>query len=206
MFRRLGRRHRSGQRDFLPRFQRRATGSVSSTMLNFSAFWNSRPSRTSSRPIGAPLGARVLSADVVGRKRLMAELADFFRVRAAEHLDHVLDADAKSAFLADAINAREKFLCGQRAIPGRARRQAVVAAAAVYGSAGLRPGVVRLSLVRSYALQPTPEPATKPALQTSRQSTPAKIPGGRSRFRHNESSAPVARGRFRVPADSVFRQ
>ena len=80
----------------------------------------------------------------------MAEFADLFRVRATEHLDDVLEADAKSAFLADAINAREKLLRGEGPVPGLARREAVVAAGTVDRSAGLRHGMLefKLKLVR----------------------------------------------------------
>src|SRR5208283_4265335 len=74
---------------------------------------------------GAPFGTRVFAADVIGGKRLMTEFADFFRVRAAQHLDNVLEADTEPAFLADAINAREEFLRGERAVPRLPRGEAV---------------------------------------------------------------------------------
>ncbi len=73
----------------------------------------------------------MFAADVVGGEPVVAELADFFRVRAAEHLDDVLDADAESAFLPNAIDAREKLLRRQRAVPRLARRETIIAAAAI---------------------------------------------------------------------------
>jgi hypothetical protein len=57
--------------------------------------------------------------------------ADFFRVRAVEDFDNMIQPNAKTVFLADAIDARKKFLRGQRAVEGFTRRKAVVARAAV---------------------------------------------------------------------------
>jgi hypothetical protein len=57
--------------------------------------------------------------------------ADFFRVRAGQNLDHMVQADAEALLLADAIDAGEKFLRGQRAVERGARRKAVVARAAI---------------------------------------------------------------------------
>ena len=64
MLGRLGGRNGPGERDFLPGFERRAARSVSSAMLNFSAFWKRKPSRTSSRPM-APHSARVCSPPIL---------------------------------------------------------------------------------------------------------------------------------------------
>ena len=81
--------------------------------------------------MAAHSGAAVFLADAVGGKLVVAPLADFLRVRAGEHFDDVVQADAEAAFLADAIDAGEKFLRGERAVEGGARREAVVAGAAV---------------------------------------------------------------------------
>ena len=80
---------------------------------------------------GRPFGAAVFLANAVGGKLRVIPFADFFRVRAGEDFDHVVQADAKTVFLADAIDAREKFLRGERAIESFARRKAVVARAAI---------------------------------------------------------------------------
>ncbi len=76
-------------------------------------------------------GAAVLPADAVGGKLVVPPAADFVGVRAGQHLDDVVQADAEAASLADAIDAGEEFLRGQRAVEGGARREAIVAAAAV---------------------------------------------------------------------------
>ena len=73
----------------------------------------------------------------------MAELANLFRVRAAEHFDNVLKADTESAFLADAIDTRQEFLRGKGSVPRLPRRETIVTASAVDWSAGLRPGMFR---------------------------------------------------------------
>ena len=119
MLRRLGRRDGFGERDFLARLERRAAGVRQLDDVEFLRVLEQQAEPHQFAADRRPFGARVFLADAVGRKRVMAQLADFLRVRAAEHLDDVLDADAKSAFLADAIDAGEKFLRGQRAIPGR---------------------------------------------------------------------------------------
>ena len=76
-------------------------------------------------------------ADAVGGKLFVAPLADFFRVRAGEDFDDVIQSHAKTVFLADAIDAREKFLRRQRAIERGARRKAIVARATTcFGRAG----------------------------------------------------------------------
>ena len=62
---------------------------------------------------------------------MVAELTDLFRFRAAEHFDDVLDADAEAALLTNAIDAREKLLRRERAIPRLAGSEAIVAPAAV---------------------------------------------------------------------------
>ena len=46
----------------------------------------------------------------------MIPLADFFRVRAGENFNDVVQTDAEAGFLADAKNAREKFLRGECAV------------------------------------------------------------------------------------------
>ncbi len=48
-------------------------------VLNFSASWRNRPSRTNSRPMAAHSVRVVFAADVVGRERVMVPFADFFR-------------------------------------------------------------------------------------------------------------------------------
>ena len=63
----------------------------------------------------------------------MIPFADFFRVRAGQDFDDVVQADAKTVFLADAIDAGEKFLRGERAVKSFARRKAIVARAAAVG-------------------------------------------------------------------------
>ena len=70
-------------------------------------------------------------ADAERRKLRVIPFADFFRVRAGENFDDVVQPDAKTVFLADAINARKKFLRRQRAVKCGARRKAVVARTAV---------------------------------------------------------------------------
>jgi hypothetical protein len=82
-------------------------------------------------PDGAPLGAAVFAADAVGRKRVMSELANLLRLRAAKHFHDMLDPDAETAFLPDAVYARQKFLRSERPVPRRARREAIVAAGAI---------------------------------------------------------------------------
>jgi len=56
-----------------------------------------------------PFGTAVFLADAVSRKLRVIPLADFFRVRAGEDFDNVIQADAKTVFLADAIDAGENF-------------------------------------------------------------------------------------------------
>src|SRR5579862_183382 len=63
----------------------------------------------------------------------MVPFADAFCFGAAQHFDHVLDADAKTAFFPNAIDARKKLLRGDGAVPGFARGEAVVARAAIAG-------------------------------------------------------------------------
>ena len=53
-----------------------------------------------------------------------------------EDFDDVVQADAKTVFLADAINAGEKFLRGERAVKRGARGEAIVARAAIDRGSG----------------------------------------------------------------------
>src|SRR5207237_656388 len=78
-----------------------------------------------------PLRSRVFPADSVSREFVMPPFADFFRVGAGEHLDGMIQAEVEATLFTDAINTRQKFLRGERAVPGLAGRQAVVAPAAV---------------------------------------------------------------------------
>ena len=198
MFCRFGRRDGPGERDLLSRFERRAApvGEFDDVELFRVLKQQTEPHEFTAD--GAPFGTRMFAANVVGGKRLMAEFADFFRVRAAQHLDDVLEADAETAFLADAINARQKFLRGKGSIPSLPRREAVVASAAIgLGSAGLRPG-------QSWDRRRSAPCRSDRRSETFPRNSPAKTPAGRSRPRRNESSAPIARGRFRVPCGSGF--
>ena len=117
MFRRFGGRDGPGERDFLPRFERGAAGVGEFDDVELFGVLKQQTEPHQFAADGAPFGARMFAADVVGGERLVAKFADLFRVRAAQHLDDVLEADAEPAFLADAINAREEFLRGKRAIP-----------------------------------------------------------------------------------------
>jgi len=73
----------------------------------------------------------VFGPDAKGGQLVMAPFADLFGVRAAEHFNHMLDAQAEAAFLADAMNARKELLRRHRPVPGLPRRQAIIAPAAI---------------------------------------------------------------------------
>ena len=77
----------------------------------------------------------MFSADVVSRKGLVTKLPNLIRVRAGQHFDDVIHTHAETSFLADAIDARQKLLRCERAVPSLARREAVVATFAVHGVA-----------------------------------------------------------------------
>ena len=129
---RFGGRDGPGERDLLPRFERCAA-----LVREFDNVELFRVLEKEAQPHEftadcAPLGARMFTTNVVGGKRLMAKLADFLRVRAAEDLDDVLEADAESAFLANAIDARQEFLRSEGSIPRLPRRETIVTATAIY--------------------------------------------------------------------------
>ncbi len=131
IFRRGGWGDGFGKRDFLPRFQRGAAGIGQFDDVKLLGILEQQAEPHQFASDGAPLGTGMLAADVVGGKILMAELADFFGVRAAKHFNNVLDAHAKTAFLANAIDTGEEFLRGERAIPRGTWGEAVVAAGAI---------------------------------------------------------------------------
>src|SRR5262249_25567526 len=79
---------------------------------------------------GRPFGARVFAADVVGGERVMLPFADAFGLGAAEDFHNMLDAHAEAAFLANAVDAGEKFLGGDGAVESLARGEAIVAGGA----------------------------------------------------------------------------
>ena len=165
-----------------------------STTLNFSVLWNRKPRRMSSRPI-APHSARVcFAADVVGRERLVAELAHLVRVRAGEHFHDVIHPDAKAALLTDAIDAREKFLRP----PSRPRLRAgggcripvVRSADLLIGSLIILLGTGRSGDRRSKAFSKVQQ----------------GLPPARRDLGVMGSFVRVARGRWRVLPDSASRQ
>ena len=104
-----------------------------SRTLNFSA---GLPQQAEAHQFAAdrrPFGAAVFLADAIGGELRVTPFADFFRVRAGQHFDDVIQPDAETVRLADAIDAGEKFLRGQRAVERVARREAVVARPAAVG-------------------------------------------------------------------------
>src|SRR5882724_2113242 len=62
---------------------------------------------------------------------MMIELADLLRVRARQHFDNVIESHAETGALANAVDAREKFLRVQRAVVSLTRAEAVIARAAI---------------------------------------------------------------------------
>src|SRR5690242_10204584 len=82
-----------------------------------------------------PLGPRMLPADAECRERLMPPSLDLVRLRAAEDVDDMMEADAEAALLLDAEHAGEELLPCQSAVDPLARGEAVVAGAA--GDEGL---------------------------------------------------------------------
>src|SRR5690242_6231704 len=73
----------------------------------------------------------MLVPDVVSREQFESELSNLFRIRAGKNLDDMIESNSEPALLANSIDARKKFLGGDRAIPHRARGKAVVAAATI---------------------------------------------------------------------------
>src|SRR6266851_3050154 len=84
-----------------------------------------------------PFGTAVFGADAVGGKLVVPPFADFFGVRAGEHFDDVIETEVEAGVLADAIDAGEKFVRGERAVVRGAGREAVVAAGAIGFGEGL---------------------------------------------------------------------
>ena len=123
--------HGFGKRNFLARLERNAAfvGELDDVELVGVLKQEAQPHQFA--PHGGPFRAVVLLADAIGGKRFVAELAHLLRVRTAQDLHHVLDTHAEAALLPDAIDTRKKLLRRERAIPGLARGEAVVAAAAV---------------------------------------------------------------------------
>ena len=78
-----------------------------------------------------PIGARLVATDAVGAERLVFPATDFLGVAAAEHFGDVLQPGGESAVLADAEHAAEKLPAIDGGVVFLARREAVVAAAAV---------------------------------------------------------------------------
>ena len=110
-----------GERDFLPLFKRRQ---AVVRQFQHAEFLRRLPEKTETHEFtadGGPFRAAVLLADAVGGKLRVIPFADFFRVRAGQDFDHVVQADAEALFLADAIDAGEKFLRGERAVERGAR-------------------------------------------------------------------------------------
>src|SRR5690606_2776942 len=75
----------------------------------------------------APLAGAELLADAVGAQRLVPELADLGRIRASQYVDQVRGTET----LAGAIDAGQRLLCSDGAVPRSGRVQAVVAVAAI---------------------------------------------------------------------------
>ena len=80
---------------------------------------------------GLPLRAFHFLADTVGRNFVVVPFAHVFRVRAHQYIDDVIEAEAEPVFFADSIDARQKFLRGERAVECFTRRQTIVAPAAI---------------------------------------------------------------------------
>src|ERR1039457_6578711 len=119
-----------GQRDFFPLLER---GTACVRDFQHAEFFGSLPEKTEAHKLaadGGPFGAAVFLADAVSRKLRVTPLADFFRIRASQNFDDVIQSDAKTVFLADAIDAGKKFLRGERAVKRGARGKTVVTRAA----------------------------------------------------------------------------
>ena len=71
-------------------------------------------------PDGAPFRPAVLLADAVGGELLVAPPADLLGVRARQHLDDLVEPNAKPVRSPDAVDARQKLLRRQRAVEGLA--------------------------------------------------------------------------------------
>src|SRR5664279_4457739 len=119
-----------GQRDFFP-FLERGTACVRD--FQHAEFFGGLPEKTEAHKLaadGGPFGAAVFLADAVSRKLRVTPLADFFRVRASQNFDDVIQSDAETVLFTDAIDTGEKFLRGQRAVERGAREKAVITRAA----------------------------------------------------------------------------
>src|SRR5665213_859088 len=128
-----------GERDCPSLFER---GAAFVRQFQHAEFVRGLPEKTEPHQFAAnrgPFGTAVFLADAEGRKLRVIPFADFFRVRAGEDLDNVVQPDAKTVFLTNSIDAGKKFLRGQRAVEGGARRKAVVARAAVCSGIGILP-------------------------------------------------------------------
>ena len=75
---------------------------------------------------------------------MVVPFAHVFRVRAHQYIDDVIEAEAEPVFFADSIDARQKFLRGERAVECFTRRQTIVAPAAIL----LRPFLAEITQQR----------------------------------------------------------
>ena len=92
-------------------------------MANFPGATSTRPSRKQLAPDRLPGVAFQFLADAVGRELVMPALPDRFRVGAGQHFDDVIEAEGEPALLRAREDAGEKFLRGDRAVEGLARRR-----------------------------------------------------------------------------------
>ena len=120
----------AGEGNFLARFQRGAAFVCYFDDVELGGVLAEQTEADQFAADGGPFGTGVFAADVVGRKGVVGPFPDAFGFRAAKDFDDVLDADAETAFFADAVYAGEKFLGGDGAVECLAGGEAVVAGGA----------------------------------------------------------------------------